>query len=193
MALRSAAGGLLEWITVAAKLNYIRGENHIMNDKDSYHSNHNVSSSKSSSGGEWTTSVIQAALNGLSSPSAGSTEGSQIPQWGWLEEKARQIIYWVLEDGVGLDLHNPSPVTKNLRLVTSPVPAVSCIFLYIIIVWLWSSQIKKSGQKPIKEDPLPLRFLVIVHNLFLCMLSLFMGTGLLVLARQHGLVIPSFA
>ncbi|CAM6122591.1 unnamed protein product [Calypogeia fissa] len=162
------AGGLLEWMAVAARMQHVRnvfGNDNYLN---------NVSTSfPSFSGAEWTSSVIQLLLSGLSSSSSGA-------------ERVGELVFRMLEDWVGIDIQNPSPVTKNLRLVTSPVPVVSCIALYIGTVWLWSSHIKKSGQKARKEDPLPLRCLVIVHNLFLCILSLVMGIGLMISARQLG-------
>lgn len=96
------------------------------------------------------------------------------------------IVHHILEDFVGLDLRRPSAITADWPLVRSPTPVVLAIVTYIVVVWVWSSSIKRAGLKPRVQDPAWLRALVVVHNCFLCCLSFYMGCGILFEARRHG-------
>ncbi|KAG6544795.1 hypothetical protein Mapa_013821 [Marchantia paleacea] len=170
MATKSGSG-LLEWIAVAAKMKQARSstESEIVGN-----------GMTSGSGVEWTTTLIHAFFNATNGKNEGSSKVRP------LEDRIGEAVFRVLEDVVGVDIRKPNPITKDLPMVESPVPVLACISLYLLVVWLWSFQIKASGQKPRKEDPLALRCLVIAHNLFLCCLSLFMCVGLIAAARHYG-------
>lgn len=94
------------------------------------------------------------------------------------------VVHRVLEGFVRLDLRKPSAITADLPFVRSPTPVVVAVATYIVVVWLWSSYIKWAGLKP-RHDPVWLQALVVVHNCFLCCLSLYMGCGILIEARRH--------
>ncbi|KAL2633827.1 hypothetical protein R1flu_005306 [Riccia fluitans] len=177
MAMQSGSG-LLEWLAVAVKMKQARGIN-----AGEFVVNGTSMMMRSSRGGmEWTTSLIHAFLNASNSKS--EVGGAQ--KLKSLEESVSELVFEVLENVVGVDMKSPNPITKELPMVSSPVPVLSCICLYLLVVWLWSSHIKSSGQKPRKEDPVALRCLVIAHNLFLCILSAFMAVGLVAAHRFYG-------
>ncbi|KAG0564642.1 hypothetical protein KC19_8G127500 [Ceratodon purpureus] len=94
------------------------------------------------------------------------------------------VVHRVLEGFMGLDLRKPSAITADLPFVRSPTPVVLAIAAYIVVVWLWSSYIRRAGLKP-RHDPVWLQAIVVVHNSFLCCLSLYMGCGILIEARRH--------
>lgn len=99
------------------------------------------------------------------------------------------VVHRVLEGFVRLDLRKPSAITADLPFVRSPTPVVVAVATYIVVVWLWSSYIKWAGLKP-RHDPVWLQALVVVHNCFLCCLSLYMGCGILIEARRHRWMSP---
>eukprot|EP00897_Mesotaenium_endlicherianum_P001449 jgi/Mesen1/1331/ME000013S00823 len=94
-------------------------------------------------------------------------------------------VFFVLEK-IGLDMKHPSPITKDLPLVSNPSPVILSVVAYLVVVWVWTWHIKSAGLKPRQQDPLPLQWLVILHNLFLCGLSLFMGLGMVSEAFRNG-------
>ena len=57
----------------------------------------------------------------------------------------------------------------------NPMPVVAAITTNIVVVWLWNSSIQLAGLKPRGQDPKWLQMLVVVHNCFLCCLSVYMG------------------
>ncbi|GBG67800.1 hypothetical protein CBR_g924 [Chara braunii] len=74
---------------------------------------------------------------------------------------------------------SPSPITKGLPCVDSPTPVILGVSTYLAIVIFGSCMLKWKGTgKPRASDPRPLRFLVVLHNLFLFFLSLYMCLGI---------------
>lgn len=104
----------------------------------------------------------------------------------WSISTLDYAVHRFLKDFVELDMRKPSTITAGLPLVSSPTPVVLAIFAYIVVVWLWSSYIRRVGLKPRSQDPGWLRALVVVHNWFLCCLSFYMGCGIISEARHHG-------
>ncbi|KAL3693441.1 hypothetical protein R1sor_007092 [Riccia sorocarpa] len=131
---------------------------------------------------EWTMNLIHAFLNGSNFQSEEIGAHRVKP----LRDPVGELVFELLENVVRVDMKSPNPITTQLPMVSSPVPVLSCICLYLLVVRLWSAHIRSSRQEPRKEDPLALRCLVIVHNLFLCILSLFMAVGFIVAARFYG-------
>ena len=93
-------------------------------------------------------------------------------------------VFQVLEGVVGLDMRKPSAITADLPLIRSPTPVVLAVAAYIIVVTLWSAYVRRAALKP-RHDPVWLQALVVLHNSFLCSLSLYMGCGILTEARRH--------
>eukprot|EP00244_Chara_vulgaris_P012041 TRINITY_DN6199_c0_g1_i1.p1 TRINITY_DN6199_c0_g1~~TRINITY_DN6199_c0_g1_i1.p1 ORF type:complete len:434 (-),score=68.30 TRINITY_DN6199_c0_g1_i1:49-1350(-) len=102
-----------------------------------------------------------------------------------VDELVSRTVFRSLE-ALGLDLNRPSPITKNLPLVSSPTWVVLFVLLYVLVVVVAVRRMKHAGAKPRPKDPWPLRALVLVHNLFLAILSLYMGTGILHHAWRNG-------
>jgi hypothetical protein len=106
------------------------------------------------------------------------SSGVAVPGIDW-------VVHAVLEGLMGLDLRQPSAITADLPLVRSPTPVVLAIAAYVAVVCLWSAHIRRAGLQPRLLDPAWLQALVVVHNSFLCCLSLYMGCGILTEARRH--------
>lgn len=85
---------------------------------------------------------------------------------------------------LGVDMSSPSPVTLPWPAVASPAPAVVAILLYLALVGAWTQYIRLRGLQPHASEPRALKALVLVHNLFLCGLSFYMGSGLVIEAYR---------
>ena len=70
-----------------------------------------------------------------------------------------------------------APVTAGLPFVDSPTGLILCLAFYFVVVGLGFAL--QSGAAPTKKraDPAWLRALVLLHNLFLVVLSLYMCAG----------------
>eukprot|EP00246_Nothoceros_aenigmaticus_P013942 TRINITY_DN506_c0_g1_i1.p1 TRINITY_DN506_c0_g1~~TRINITY_DN506_c0_g1_i1.p1 ORF type:complete len:356 (-),score=42.61 TRINITY_DN506_c0_g1_i1:624-1691(-) len=102
-----------------------------------------------------------------------------------VDETVSGAIYTVLEV-LGLDIRNASPIISDLPFVRSPTPVALAILSYLLAVLFCTVRIRRSGLKNPQRDPLPLKCLVIGHNLFLAMLSMYMGVGIIWEARTLG-------
>lgn len=90
-----------------------------------------------------------------------------------------------LLDAIGVNAKHQSPITRNFPFVSSPTPVVLSVAAYLAVVTIWCRHIRATDLRPRPQDPRALHLLVIFHNLFLCLLSLFMGVGIISEAWKH--------
>eukprot|EP00250_Pteridium_aquilinum_P010721 c19587_g2_i1 orf=1-555(-) len=77
-----------------------------------------------------------------------------------------------------------TPLTKGLPTVDSPTPVLLGMFIYITSVLSGLMWIRAANLKPRLHQPLLLKALVILHNLFCLSLSLYMSLGIAFRAFQ---------
>ncbi|GBG88886.1 hypothetical protein CBR_g48498 [Chara braunii] len=128
-------------------------------------------------------STVADAVKAVSSIGVDQLGGAGLVQR--VDELVSRTVFRSLE-AMGLDINRPSPITKDLPLVSSPTGVVLLVLLYILVVVVAVRLMKHAGAKPKPKDPWLLRALVLVHNLFLAVLSLFMGSGILHHAWRNG-------
>lgn len=107
-----------------------------------------------------------------------------------VDHNVAAAVFKVLE-AIGLDMGNASPMSTQFYWLRSPTPVTVAVVSYLLVVWLWSVQIKRAGRglkQPGRQqqDSVALRCLVIGHNLFLALLSMYLGVGILWEARRRG-------
>jgi elongation of very long chain fatty acids protein 4 len=78
-----------------------------------------------------------------------------------------------------------SKLTGSWFAVESPTFLISCILLYLVVVLGSCYCNNDSHGKKTKEDPFVVRALVIFHNLFLVILSLYMCFGCILEAKRN--------
>mmetsp|Transcript_18592 Transcript_18592/g.25777 ORF Transcript_18592/g.25777 Transcript_18592/m.25777 type:complete len:300 (-) Transcript_18592:199-1098(-) len=76
-------------------------------------------------------------------------------------------------DKMGFAMEPISDLTKDLPFVASPTPLLLCLTGYMTIVFL-GLVVRSIAPAKSKVDSVPLRALVLVHNIFLVLLSLYM-------------------
>ena len=85
---------------------------------------------------------------------------------------------------IGWTVHPVSGVTRSLIAVESPTPLVSCLTLYIVIVLTGYFKLHRKPRQT--NDPAWLKLLIIMHNIFLILLSAYMCAGCVKEAYSNG-------
>ena len=91
-------------------------------------------------------------------------------QWDLLV--SRNILYTL--KSIGWDVDPISPATKDYIAVESPTFLISNLLFYIIIVGFGRARIRRTQRKQDLQNGSPgwVHFFVIIHNIFLILLSL---------------------
>jgi elongation of very long chain fatty acids protein 4 len=79
---------------------------------------------------------------------------------------------------IGWDIDPISPATKDFIAVKTPTVLFSSLLIYILIIGIGYAHIKRTRNNLLNnKDPTYLRFFVVLHNIFLILLSLYMCFG----------------
>ena len=100
----------------------------------------------------------------------------------WDSVISNAVFSWT--DRLQWEVNPVSPTTANYPAVTSPTPLVTSLLLYLVTVCLWYSSLSKLKVRRV-EEPRWLTKLVICHNVFLIVLSLYMCIGCLTEAYSN--------
>lgn len=97
-------------------------------------------------------------------------------------------VFALFREGLGYDLQPGDPVTSRLPFVSSPAPLMCAIAAYLIAVGMGVAKLKaaeKAGRKMVRPNAL-IMLMVLMHNAFLVVLSLYMCVGVIVAAVRSG-------
>ena len=104
-------------------------------------------------------------------------------QWDLLV--SRNILYTL--KSIGWDVDPISPATKDYIAVKSPTFLISNLLFYIVIIGFGRARIRRTQRKQDLQNGSPgwVHFFVIIHNIFLILLSLYMCCGCILEARKN--------
>ena len=104
-------------------------------------------------------------------------------QWDLL--LSRNILYTL--KSIGWDVDPISPATKDYIAVESPTFLISNLLFYIVIIGFGRARIRRTQRKQDLQNGSPgwVHFFVIIHNIFLILLSLYMCCGCILEARKN--------
>ena len=104
-------------------------------------------------------------------------------QWDLLV--SRNILYTL--KSIGWDVDPISPATKDYIAVESPTFLISNLLFYIVIIGFGRARIRRTQRKQDLQNGSPgwVNFFVIIHNIFLILLSLYMCCGCILEARKN--------
>ena len=104
-------------------------------------------------------------------------------QWDLLV--SRNILYTL--KSIGWDVDPISPATKDYIAVESPTFLISNLLFYIVIIGFGRARIRRTQRKQDLQNGSPgwVHFFVIIHNIFLILLSLYMCCGCILEARKN--------
>lgn len=95
-----------------------------------------------------------------------------------VDERITERVLRIINAATGVELVS-APPTRGLPAVDSPLPMLIALTAYLCAVCLGSHWIRVAALKPNKSrEPLFLQVLVIVHNMFCLLLSVYMCSGI---------------
>lgn len=105
-------------------------------------------------------------------------------QWDLLV--SRNILYTL--KSIGWDVDPISPATKDYIAVESPTFLISNLLFYIVIIGFGRARIRRTQRKQDLQNGSPgwVHFFVIIHNIFLILLSLYMCCGCIFIMLLKG-------
>ena len=106
--------------------------------------------------------------------------------WGQWDLLVSSNIFFIVRS-IGWDVDPISPATEDFIAVKSPTFLISSLLSYIVIIGFGRTRIKRTQRKQdlLKRNPSWLHFFVIIHNIFLILLSLYMCFGCILEARKN--------
>ena len=106
--------------------------------------------------------------------------------WGQWDLLVSSNIFFIVRS-IGWDVDPISPATEDFIAVKSPTFLISSLLSYIVIIGFGRTRIKRTQRKQdlLKRNPSWLHFFVIIHNIFLILLSLYMCCGCILEARKN--------
>ena len=106
--------------------------------------------------------------------------------WGQWDLLVSSNIFFIVRS-IGWDVDPISPATEDFIAVKSPTFLISSLLSYIVIIGFGRTRIKRTQRKQdlLKRNPSWLHFFVIIHNIFLILLSLYMCFGCILEARRN--------
>eukprot|EP00897_Mesotaenium_endlicherianum_P009536 jgi/Mesen1/8610/ME000050S08021 len=94
-----------------------------------------------------------------------------------LDNRTYQAVYDVLDQRVGIQLRLASPL-EGLPVLATPTPVLISCSSYLCFVLLGLLRIKLFNLKPRDKESWLLKTIILVHNCFLFLLSLYMCVGI---------------
>lgn len=95
-----------------------------------------------------------------------------------VDERITERVLRIINAATGVELAS-APPTRGWPAVDSPMPMIVALAVYLSAVCFGSLWIRVAALRPKKSrEPLPLRALVVVHNMFCLLLSVYMCSGI---------------